>query len=93
MLLTAINVQSCDRLVTFNQAPKAAVSHDSNLTEMMLALHLQGRLILAGVAVAFIFAALGNLFSYMGDHRASHTAIFWMLGGLGLAQWGLLLFS
>jgi len=31
---------------------------------------------------------LGNLFIFMGDHRASHTVIFWMLGGLGLAQWG-----
>lgn len=54
--------------------------------------HSAGRLILAGVAVAFILAALGNLFIYMGDHRASHTAIFWMLGGLGLAQWGQLWF-
>lgn len=39
------NVQSCDRLVTFNQAPKAAVSNDSNLTEMMLALNLQDHMV------------------------------------------------
>ncbi|TEW55671.1 iron ABC transporter permease [Psychromonas sp. RZ22] len=51
-----------------------------------------GRLILAGVAVAFILTALGNLFIFMGDHRASHTVIFWMLGGLGLAQWNQLWF-
>jgi len=51
-----------------------------------------GRLILAGVAVAFILTALGNLFIFMGDHRASHTVIFWMLGGLGLAQWAQLWF-
>jgi len=51
-----------------------------------------GRLILAGVAVAFILTALGNLFIFIGDHRASHTVIFWMLGGLGLAQWGQLSF-
>ncbi|MEP3349087.1 MAG: iron ABC transporter permease [Marinomonas sp.] len=54
--------------------------------------HSAGRLILAGVAVAFILTALGNLFIFMGDHRASHTVIFWMLGGLGLAQWGQLWF-
>ncbi|WP_067019520.1 FecCD family ABC transporter permease [Marinomonas spartinae] len=51
-----------------------------------------GRLILAGVAVAFVLTAFGNLFIFMGDHRASHTVIFWMLGGLGLAQWGQLWF-
>jgi iron complex transport system permease protein len=45
------------------------------------------RLILAGVAVAFIFTALGNLLVFLGDPRAAHSVIFWMLGGLGLAQW------
>lgn len=54
--------------------------------------HSAGRLILAGVAVAFVLTALGNLFIFMGDHRSSHTVIFWMLGGLGLAQWGQLWF-
>jgi len=51
-----------------------------------------GRLILAGVAVAFVLTAFGNLLIFMGDHRSSHTVIFWMLGGLGLAQWGQLWF-
>ena len=36
-----ITVKSCDREVTFTQAPKAAISNDVNLTEMMLALKLQ----------------------------------------------------
>ena len=36
-----VTVQSCDRQVTFDHAPKAAVSNDVNLTEMMLALGLQ----------------------------------------------------
>ncbi|MFI8620467.1 MAG: iron ABC transporter permease [Marinomonas sp.] len=54
--------------------------------------HSAGRLILAGVAVAFVLTSLGSLFIFMGDHRASHTVIFWMLGGLGLAQWGQLWF-
>lgn len=50
------------------------------------------RLVLSGVAVAFIFAALGNLLVFLGDPRAANTVVFWMLGGLGLAQWPHLLF-
>jgi len=45
------------------------------------------RLVLAGVAVAFVLTALSNLMIFLGDPRAVHTVIFWMLGGLGLAQW------
>jgi iron complex transport system substrate-binding protein len=40
-----VTVQSCDRQVTFDQAPKAAVSNDVNLTEMMLALGLQDHMV------------------------------------------------
>jgi len=40
-----IKVQSCDRVVTFDHAPKAAVSNDVNLTEMMLALELQDSMV------------------------------------------------
>ncbi|MBT1156631.1 iron ABC transporter permease [Aminobacter anthyllidis] len=46
-----------------------------------------GHLILAGVAVSFIISAGGNLLIFIGDPKAAHVAIFWMLGGLGLAQW------
>ncbi|MGO4621834.1 FecCD family ABC transporter permease [Ensifer sp. 2YAB10] len=45
------------------------------------------RLVLAGVAVAFVLTSVGNLMIFLGDPRATHTVIFWMLGGLGLAQW------
>ncbi|KSV89245.1 iron ABC transporter permease [Sinorhizobium sp. GL28] len=45
------------------------------------------RLVLAGVAVAFVLTSIGNLMIFLGDPRATHTVIFWMLGGLGLAQW------
>ena len=55
----------------------------SNLTKSQSA----GRLVLAGVAVSFIITAAGNLFIFLGDPRAAHTVVFWMLGGLGLAQW------
>ncbi|KJZ49163.1 ABC transporter substrate-binding protein [Pseudomonas fluorescens] len=36
-----LTVQSCNREVTFQQAPKHAVSHDINMTQMMLALGLK----------------------------------------------------
>ncbi|SPH19611.1 Vitamin B12-binding protein [Ascidiaceihabitans donghaensis] len=38
-------VQSCDRTVTFATPPKAAISNDVNLTEMMLALKLQDHMV------------------------------------------------
>lgn len=50
------------------------------------------RLILAGVAVSFIIMAGANILIFLGDPRATHTVVFWMLGGLGLAQWPHLLF-
>lgn len=40
-----VTVQSCDREVTFDTAPKAAVSNDVNLTEMMLVLELTDRMV------------------------------------------------
>jgi iron complex transport system permease protein len=45
------------------------------------------RLILAGVAVSFVIMAGANILIFLGDPRATHTVVFWMLGGLGLAQW------
>ncbi|WLI12052.1 MULTISPECIES: ABC transporter substrate-binding protein [Pseudomonas] len=39
-----LTVQSCNRAVTFKQAPKHAVSHDINMTQMMLALGLKPRM-------------------------------------------------
>lgn len=50
------------------------------------------RLILAGVAVSFIVMSLANVLIFIGDPRATHTVVFWMLGGLGLAQWAQLIF-
>jgi iron complex transport system substrate-binding protein len=40
-----VTVRSCDRDVTFETAPKRAISNDVNLTEMMLALKLQDRMV------------------------------------------------
>jgi iron complex transport system substrate-binding protein len=40
-----VTVQSCDREVTFDAAPQAAVSNDVNLTEMMLVLGLTDHMV------------------------------------------------
>lgn len=40
-----VTVRSCERDVTFNQAPQRAVSHDINLTGMLLALGLREQMI------------------------------------------------
>lgn len=45
------------------------------------------KLILAGLAVSFLFSAITNYLIFAGDNRAAHSVIFWMLGGLGLARW------
>ncbi len=50
------------------------------------------RLVLAGVAVSFIIMAAANGLIFLGDPRATHTVVFWMLGGLGLAQWSQLIY-
>lgn len=49
------------------------------------------RLVLAGVAVSFVIMAGANILIFLGDPRATHTVVFWMLGGLGLAHWNNLL--
>ena len=50
------------------------------------------RLVLAGVAVSFIIMAGANILIFLGDPKATHTVVFWMLGGLGLAQWAHLIY-
>ncbi len=40
-----VTVESCNREVTFDAAPQRAISNDVNLTEMMLALKLQDRMV------------------------------------------------
>ena len=45
------------------------------------------RVILAGVAISFLLMAATNLLIFLGDQRASHSVVFWMLGGLGRARW------
>ncbi|WP_191830748.1 ABC transporter substrate-binding protein [Pseudomonas fluorescens] len=40
-----LTIQSCNRQVTFNRAPTHALSHDINMTQMMLALGLRQRMV------------------------------------------------
>ncbi|WP_109514592.1 ABC transporter substrate-binding protein [Pseudomonas ovata] len=40
-----LTVRSCERDVTFTQAPQRAVSHDLNMTDMLLALGLRERMV------------------------------------------------
>jgi len=51
--------------------------------------HAQGpeRMVLAGLAVSFLCAAITNYLVFAGDQRAAHSVLFWTLGGLGLARW------
>lgn len=58
---------------------------------LVLVSRMQGkgpeRLILAGLAISFLFTALTNYLIFSGDQRAAHSILFWSLGGLGLARW------
>jgi len=45
MAAAQTTVQSCDREVTFDKVPTAAISNDVNLTEMMLALGLADKMV------------------------------------------------
>lgn len=40
-----LTIQSCNREVTFNEAPRHALSHDINMTQMMLVLGLAPRMV------------------------------------------------
>lgn len=51
------------------------------------------RIVLAGLAVSFLFAAITNYMVFAGDQRAAHSVLFWSLGGLGLARWDNLPFA
>ncbi len=50
------------------------------------------RLVLTGVAISFVIMACANILIFLGDPKATHTVVFWMLGGLGLAQWSHLIY-
>lgn len=45
------------------------------------------RLVIAGLAVSFLFGALTTWLVFAGDQRAAYSVLFWTAGGLGLASW------
>jgi iron complex transport system permease protein len=45
------------------------------------------RIVLAGLAMSFLFGAVTHVLVFAGDQRAAHSVLFWSLGGLGLARW------
>ncbi|MGE0487894.1 MAG: FecCD family ABC transporter permease [Vulcanimicrobiota bacterium] len=49
------------------------------------------RLLLAGVAVGYMLAALTSLLTVMGDQRMTRGVLFWLLGGFSGATWSDLL--
>lgn len=53
--------------------------------------HSATHLLMCGVALSFVLMSAANFALFIGDNRAGHQVIFWMLGGLGLARWELLL--
>lgn len=51
------------------------------------------RLVLSGVAISTIFSALTNLLIYSAENaNQAKSALFWTIGSLGGAKWGVLLF-
>ena len=48
------------------------------------------RLILAGVATAYVLTAITSLILFLGDERAVRSVLFWMLGTLSGAEWSFL---
>ncbi|KAB8160278.1 iron chelate uptake ABC transporter family permease subunit [Streptomyces sp. 3MP-14] len=49
------------------------------------------RLVLTGIALAYGFQALMSVLVYLApDGEATHTVLFWTMGGLGAATWGTL---
>ena len=58
-----------------------------------LAQQSPSQMVLAGLAVSFLFLALTYYLVFAGDQRAAHSILFWTLGGRGLANWKILPFA
>ena len=75
-----------------------AAAFAGGLISSLIVLGLFGRLsdqgpsqmVLAGLAVSFLFLSLTYYLIFAGDQRAAHSVLFWTLGGLGLANWDVL---
>ncbi len=49
--------------------------------------HTPEYMVLAGLAVSFMFTAVTHFLTLMGDQRAAQSVLFWTLGGFGGARW------
>ncbi len=46
------------------------------------------RLVLAGIAIGYLFAAITSMLIFISEHnQTARVALFWMLGALGGARW------
>lgn len=44
-------------------------------------------MILAGIAIMYLFSALTSFLQYVGDSDQVHEVVFWMMGSLGRSSW------
>ena len=82
LLLTAtpalafpVTVKSCNRDVTFDQAPARAIANDVNLIEMMLALGLRDRMIVAEDPAYALHRWNGRELVSFYDFAGAHTML------------------
>jgi len=52
--------------------------------------HSSSKLVLTGVAFSFVIMAATNFLIILGNPKATHLVVYWMLGGLGTANWSIL---
>ena len=44
-------------------------------------------MILAGIAIMYLFSALTSFLQYVGESEEVHEVVFWMMGSLGRSSW------
>jgi iron complex transport system permease protein len=44
-------------------------------------------MVLAGIAIMYLFSAMTSLLQYMGESEEIQEVVFWMMGSLGRASW------
>ncbi len=44
-------------------------------------------MIMAGIAIMYLFSALTSFLQYLGDSEDVHAVVFWMFGSLGRSTW------
>jgi iron complex transport system permease protein len=45
-------------------------------------------MILAGIAIMYLFSALTSVLQYIGKREDVHAVVFWLMGNLNVATWG-----